>query len=191
MTFLTLVPFLSAILYWGGVAVNAAVIKKRTGSSPSLKPKRNLDYVLWLAWGLIIGLWAASPWLQGIGPELFQFSSAAIIGLVLVALGFIGTWWCYITLGNAWSISVNKGKTNELITNGPYKLVRHPIYSLQWLIILGCFLILPGIPLLASLVILTVAMHWKAGYEEKALGEVFGDAYAEYRKSSGRFFPGC
>ena len=112
-----------------------------------------------------------------------------IAGGVTIAGGFIGPWICYFTLGNAWAISVNKGQTNDLITAGPYSLVCHPIYSLQWLIIFGNFLIVPAIPLLVSLLTLTIAMQFKARYEEKALEEVFGSKYREYREKTSRFLP--
>tara|TARA_R110000850_G_scaffold55417_24_gene131128 strand:- start:1936 stop:2517 length:582 start_codon:yes stop_codon:yes gene_type:complete len=189
MTYLFLVPFVTACLYWGGVIANAFLIKRRTGDAPSIRPKQNLDYVLWLAWAVMIGLWAASPWI--VDPEDLFFTSrvlTALGGLILVA-GFSGTWWCYIALGNAWAISVNEGQTNKLITTGPYRWARHPIYSLQWLIVLGSFLIVPSIPLLLSLVILTFAMQWKARYEEVALGRVFGEDYEAYSRTTGRFVP--
>jgi len=181
------IPFFTALLYWGGVLVNARLIRKRTGQSPSLKPRNKLDYFLWLAWLAIISLWAATPWIDS--PVLFLFPGQAIIGGVLIALGFIGTWMCYYTLGNAWAISVNKGQTNELITSGPYRFARHPIYSLQWLIIFGNFFINPAVSLLLSLLILAIAMQFKARYEEIALEEIFGVDYQDYRKRTGRFFP--
>lgn len=71
----------------------------------------------------------------------------------------------------------------------PYSLVCHPIYSLQWLIIFGNFLIVPAIPLLVSLLTLAIAMRFKARYEEKALEEIFGSKYREYREKTSRFLP--
>lgn len=71
----------------------------------------------------------------------------------------------------------------------PYSLVCHSIYSLQWLIIFGNFLIVPAIPLLVSLLTLAIAMRFKARYEEKALEEIFGSKYREYREKTSRFLP--
>lgn len=181
------IPFFTALLYWGGVIVNARLIRKRTGHSPSLKPKHKLDYLLWLAWFVLILLWAASPWIES--PSLFSFPGQTILGGLAIALGFIGTWLCYHTMGNAWAISVNTEKTNKLVTSGLYGKARHPIYSLQWLIIFGNFLILPVVPLLLSFLILAVNMQFKARYEEGVLEEIFGDEYREYRKRTGRFIP--
>lgn len=182
-------PLWTACLYWGGVAVNAAMIKRRTGNSPSLRPRQALDYWLWLAWASIIGLWSTSPWITMSENALYSSLASSLVGYLLITTGFLGTWWCYITLGNAWAISVNESTTNQLIESGPYRHVRHPIYALQWSIIFGSFLACPSIALLISLAILTVAMHKKATFEESALTAIFNDDYRSYMSRTGRFLP--
>ncbi len=181
--------FIFACLYWGGVVINAARLRKRTGRTPSVEPRNNLDYLIWLAWLIIIVLWAGSPWFSDRSDWLFDSFVARVIGYVCAVLGFLGTWWCYFTLGSAWGISVDEKRTNELVRSGPYGVLRHPIYTLQWLIVLGAFLITPTIPLLVGLAILTVFMQIKGRIEEKKLGKIFGDAYSEYSREVGGFFP--
>ncbi len=184
-----MISFYFAFIYWGGVVVNAVLIKKRTGKSPSLLPRLGIDYVLWPGWMAVIFLWGASPWMVKKEDHFFDSLLTDALGLSLAIAGVLGTWWCYRTLGNAWAISINKERTAKLIQSGPYRFSRHPIYTLQWMILAGLFLISPCAPLLASIVILSACMLAKAKVEERGLGEIFGDEYRAYSKQVGRFFP--
>lgn len=184
-----MIAFCFACVYWGGVAVNAVRIRRRTGKTPSVRPRTGLDYLLWLAWLAAVALWTASPWLAGEEARLFDSRPLQAAGLTLAVLGVAGTWWCYATLGNAWAISVDTKQTTKLVKTGPYGLALHPIYSLQWLVLFGVFLAEPSAPLLAALLILTVAMQIKAKVEEKVLEGIFGTEYADYARRVGRFFP--
>ena len=107
----------------------------------------------------------------------------------MAGLGLIGTWSCYLVMGNAWAISQNKKQTHKLVQSGPYRWVRHPIYVFQWVILFGLFLHSPAWPLLASLAILSLCMFPKSKSEEKGLEEIFGHAYEDYRRKVGRFVP--
>ncbi|MDF1859455.1 MAG: isoprenylcysteine carboxylmethyltransferase family protein [Verrucomicrobiales bacterium] len=184
-----IVSLVTAILYWGGVVVNATRIKRRTGNSPSLRPRKNADYLLWLCWASIIFSWSSPYWLVSENQVWFDSLVADVCGFALIIGGFGGTWWCYAAMGNAWAISVNERQTSRLVQSGPYRLVRHPIYALQWLVIFGNFLILPCTFLGVALAILTVAMQFKASSEEFALVGIFGDEYKEYSKRTTRFLP--
>lgn len=184
-----MIPFLTACLYWGGVAVNASIVKRRSGKSPSLKPRTKTDWFIFLPWITAISLWFASSWIMDGEDRLFHSPIAVVLGMILIALGFLGTWWCYISMGNAWAISVNEGQTNRLVTTGPFGLARHPIYVLQWFIVLGNSLLFPVLPLFIALVIIAASMHWKAKIEEVALRKIFGEDYDAYSQKTGRFLP--
>ena len=147
-------------------------------------------WVIWAAWVTMIVLWTGTPWFLDVHDHFFDSAAAGIAGIALASIGFLGTWWCYVTMGTTWAISQNKKETNKLVCRGPFGLVRHPIYTLQWLIVGGMFLVSPGWTLLLALALLTVCMQVKARVEEKGLGEIFGDDYADYCKDVGRFVPG-
>ncbi len=137
----------------------------------------------------MILLWAATPWLVDDESHFFHSPAADIAGIAIASLGVAGTWWCYATLGNAWAISQDKGRTKTLIRQGPYRLARHPIYSFQWMIVAGLWLVTPCFPLLAALVILAVCMRVKAKVEEAGLREIFGEEYERYSREAGQFIP--
>lgn len=182
-------PAVFALLYWGGVVVNAVRIRRRTGKTPSVEPRGAIDWILWAAWLTLIVLWAGSPWFAGPEDRFFDFPATRIAGIAVACVAVAETWRCYRILGNAWAISVNESRTTELVRSGSYGVVRHPIYSLQWLLLFGVFLAHPTAPVLAALVLLTLAMQWKARIEERKLGELFGEAYEEYSRETGRFVP--
>ena len=185
-----MIVFYFACIYWGGVVLNALRIRNRTGKTPSLRPRLGVDVPLWLGWTTLIGLWAATPWLVDDGERWFHHPAAGAVGLVLAAAGLLGTWWCYAALGDAWAISQKKTQTTTLVRRGPYRFVRHPIYSFQWLIVAGLLLYLPAWPLAAALVILTACMPFKARIEERGLREIFGEEYEDYAREVGPFIPG-
>jgi protein-S-isoprenylcysteine O-methyltransferase Ste14 len=64
------------------------------------------------------------------GMPVWQTDRAAAWTLAVVTIsGFAFTWWARLVLGRLWSSSVTRKAGHAIITTGPYRLVRHPIYS--------------------------------------------------------------
>ncbi len=106
--------------------------------------KRNWFFsILWrvLLIGMVILLFTsykstALLFLDSSFKSYFQFK---IFGLILSIIGLIVTIWARISLGKNWSSYVTYKEKHELVTSGPYKLVRHPIYSGLILMFIGIF----------------------------------------------------
>ena len=110
------------------------------------------------------------------------------VGAVLVALGAALGGWALRVMGRHLRIMPEPAAGARLLRRGPYRLVRHPMYSA---LILGC----PGWLLcdfswtrLACFAALLPVLVFKAAREERLLGEKFPD-YAAYRAASRRFIP--
>jgi len=187
----------SGLIYWCGVMIHARRIRKKIGRSPNLKPRGSKEKALWLGWFLVILVWIGQPWLVTTGsstPVLALWSGllgsgGLVAGLALVVLGYAGTLWCYVAMGATWRIGINTKEKTILVSHGPYRWVRHPIYGLQVVMLAGAALLLPTV---LSFVILL--MHYlcaliKAGDEEKYLTGVHGEAYREYLSRTGGLFP--
>ena len=85
-------------------------------------------------------------------------------------------------LGSNWSGSVTFKEGHELIVKGPYRYVRHPIYSGLLLMSLGTALLLARVPAFVVTVVLFVSFWFKLRAEEQLMTEHFPDAYPAYRR---------
>ena len=111
------------------------------------------------------------------------------IGLVLVFIGFSLMNWSIMVLGKQFSINVTIQENHKLITNGPYKLIRHPRY-------LGIMLFLVGIPVIFLSVIplildvfLIGVLVWRISDEEKLMSQEFKEEWINYKKNTFSLIP--
>jgi protein-S-isoprenylcysteine O-methyltransferase Ste14 len=125
---------------------------------------------------------------SGLGPR-WPWSWLAWVGVVLVLLGIAAGVWSLRSLGNALTPYPKPRSAGALVEHGPYRLVRHPIYSSMLLALLGVCLLGSGwalVPLLA------LVLWWlgKAHVEEEFLREHY-PGYAEYcDRVRARLIPG-
>jgi protein-S-isoprenylcysteine O-methyltransferase Ste14 len=192
-----LVVFLSAVVYWAGVWVQARRVRKRIGRSPNLKPRGGKEKLLWGGWFFVIAIWMGQPlWLGStkLSPGLQLFEPARhtitlVLGLLLVVAGYVCTLWCYAAMGNTWRIGINRKEKNSLITQGPYRSVRHPIYLFQVVMLAGVALLLPTALSAVILLVHLVCVLIKSNDEEVYLRSVHGQAYHDYLSRTGRLLP--
>ena len=191
------IVFGSAVVYWAGVFIQIRRVRQRTGRSANPLPLGLKEQLLWLGWLLVVTGWLALPFLidqpAKIGlaqlyPPLMQ-RPLLMIGAGLVATGYAMTLWCYAIMGETWRMGVDRNERTRLVTRGPYRVVRHPIYALQVLMLIGVALLLP-----APLAGLILAVHYlcaelKARDEEAYLLTVHGDEYRGYLARTGRLLP--
>ena len=78
---------------------------------------------------------------------------------------------------------------HELIRNGPYAYVRHPIYTGILLALVGTALAIAEWRALIAVALVWIAFYTKARVEEKMLAQEFGAAFAEHRRRTGFFLP--
>ena len=123
--------------------------------------------------------WAALPvpvWSRWVGVGL----GAACLPLFL---------WTHRELGKNWSLALVTKEEHTLVSSGPYRWVRHPMYTVIFLQSLAFFLLsanwVIGIAGLGTS-ILAVA---RVGEEEALMIEEFGDQYQAYMERTGRFVP--
>lgn len=93
-------------------------------------------------------------------------------------------------LGRNWSISLDVRENHELVTEGIYRRVRHPMYSAFWLWAIAQALLLPNwIAGLSGLVGFGILFFGRVAREERMMLQTFGDNYREYMARTGRVFP--
>ena len=135
-------------------------------------------------------------------PLLYVFSSrldyfnwsfplwVRIIGAIGFAFAVFMHNWSHIALGINWSPTLELKKEQRLITNGPYKYIRHPMYTAFLLWVSFQPLLLPNwLVLLAGLFGIAMMYFGRVEKEEKMMLERFGKEYEDYMKKTGRLFP--
>jgi protein-S-isoprenylcysteine O-methyltransferase Ste14 len=113
------------------------------------------------------------------------------VGAVLAVLGIALTLYAQIAMGSSWRIGVDEGERTELVTDGPFALVRNPIFSAMIPTALGLTLMVPSVVALIGFVALIVALELQVRIvEEPYLARVQGESYTRYASRTGRFVPG-
>jgi protein-S-isoprenylcysteine O-methyltransferase Ste14 len=112
----------------------------------------------------------------------------ASIGLVLFALGLGFAIWARLHIGRNWGAPMSQKNEPELVTSGPYRLVRHPIYSGILLAGVGTGVALSWAWLIAP-VLAGIYFVYSATVEERFLTEQLPDAYPAYKRSSKMLVP--
>jgi protein-S-isoprenylcysteine O-methyltransferase Ste14 len=110
------------------------------------------------------------------------------VGLVLFGLGLGFAVWARIHIGRNWGVPMTQKDEPELVTSGPYHLVRHPIYSGILVAGLGTTLALSWW-WLAAVVLAGIYFIYGATVEERYLTGQFPDSYPAYRRSTKMLVP--
>ncbi len=110
------------------------------------------------------------------------------IGVVLCAAGVAFAIWARRHLGRNWGMPMTMRTEPELVTSGPYKFVRHPIYTGMLLALLGSAMV-SGTVWLAVFVFVLIYFAYSARTEERLMSEKFPDKYAEYKKRTRMLIP--
>jgi protein-S-isoprenylcysteine O-methyltransferase Ste14 len=111
------------------------------------------------------------------------------VGVVISVLGFALVFWARAVLGGNWSGSVTVKVEHELICTGPYRWVRHPIYTGLILAMIGTAITLDRWRGVVAVILLWIAFTFKRLKEELFMRQTFGDQYVEYSKNTGAIIP--
>lgn len=113
----------------------------------------------------------------------------AALGLVLWLVGNFARIRAVYVLGESFDKSVSVQEDHQLITGGPFRFSRHPVYWGNLVAELGLGLALVSWPLMAFTILLSFpVLNYRAGREEKLLRDHFGTAYETYCRRVGRWF---
>ena len=167
---------------------------RRTGSTGVHVPTG----IEWLSGVLLVGGFAlatcgpalaASDALEPISAIDGSVTNAAGIGLA--AGGMATTVAAQLAMGKDWRIGVEESERTDLVTGGPFAVVRNPIYSGMIPFFFGITLLVPSALTIAGAVSVLAALELQTrSVEEPYLLRTHGDAYADYAARVGRFFPG-
>ena len=116
-----------------------------------------------------------------------QELAVAAIALTLAGMAFAV--WARVHLGRNWSSAPMIKQQHQLIRSGPYRLVRHPIYTGLLIALAGTFLANGRVRGALSVVVVWLSFDIKRRIEEDFMVQTFGPQYDDYRRTTGALFP--
>ncbi|MUL41688.1 isoprenylcysteine carboxylmethyltransferase family protein [Streptomonospora sp. PA3] len=138
---------------------------------------------------LAVGFAAPVAALLGADP-LFESGVAAAAGIALLTLLLVAVPLAQGAMGASWRMGVDTGERTRLVTGGPFRLVRNPVYTLVAAAFAGLLLLVPNVVAAAGLLLAVTAVQAQVRLvEEPYLLRVHGDAYRDYAAATGRFVP--
>jgi len=174
----------AVVWLWGWRRVKAATRKE-----PVLP--RILKY--WLPLAVAVALIGPENWFHGswLGERIYPPNlTIAMLGMLLTMLGVAFACWARFILGRNWSSVVQVKQDHELIQRGPYRWVRHPIYTGLLLAFLGTGIAIGEWRGPICVVIVAVSFWFKLRLEERWMRENFGAAYDQYMQRTKALIPG-
>jgi protein-S-isoprenylcysteine O-methyltransferase Ste14 len=163
---------------------------KRTEKITSEKPSREKFLVYLATVGMMVMpvIYVFTSWLNSFSmnlPDWARWGGVVVFGFYLFLF-----WWVHKTLGKNWSPVLEIRKDHKLITEGPYKYVRHPMYTCMWLAVAGFWLIPSNwVVGIVALVTWSILYFIRLPDEEKMMIEEFGDQYKDYMRRTKRIIP--
>jgi len=141
-------------------------------------------------WGVVIVaigyslLWQGKFWLRQ--PQSWQI----IFAIVFFALGILLSWTSTRALGRQWRIDAGLSSDHELIMAGPYRFVRHPIYTSMLCVLLATGFVVTPLPLfLLAIVVFVFGTEIRVRIEDQLLASQFGDTFQRYQQNVPAYIP--
>jgi protein-S-isoprenylcysteine O-methyltransferase Ste14 len=141
-------------------------------------------------WGIFVQavaymlLWQNSFWTRS--PGVWRVSGSVIFLLLASAL----SWSATSTLGRQWRLDAGLNSDHELVRSGVYRIVRHPIYTSMFCLLLGFgLMVTPWPSMLIAVVILLIGTEIRVRVEDAMLADHFGEQFRHYQGSVGAYLP--
>jgi protein-S-isoprenylcysteine O-methyltransferase Ste14 len=142
-----------------------------------------LDLVV--LWGIGVFYFHWDRWLL---PRSFE-AALAPPGLLLTLVGATLAVWARLRLGRWFTGTFGVKEGHELVTDGPYGITRHPMYTGLLLMVLGAALSWDSALTLLLALLLVVPVFFHTVYEEALFERHFGEAYFDYERRVPRLVP--
>ena len=164
-------------VYWLAAALLTKVTRIRSTHGIGIRLALIVVVVVLVRSGVLGGHGTAvhAAWMQG-------------TGLAMCAAGFALAVWARAHLGRNWGTPMSEKVEPELVTSGPYRLIRHPIYSGFILAGIGTAFA-TNLALFAVVAVVSAYFVYAGVVEERTMLRLFPDAYPLYKGSTTMFVP--
>lgn len=191
----TIFRILAALILFTGVGISV-YFRRKADRDAGEKVSRSVDGAVMMTIIKIFGLalWL-SPLVYLVNPQWMAWSKIGLpdwvrwlgVGVGLLCVPLI--YWLFSSIGSGITPTSATRQEHHLVTSGPYRWVRHPLYTIGSTLFLSFGMMADNwfIALLGILAFIAMAMRTPS--EEANLIKKFGDEYREYMKITGRFLP--
>src|SRR5580692_1081581 len=163
-------------VFWFAAAIGVKAGRQRWGQFAGIRVLAILVFLLVFHSRYFKGHGSTSnPWLEGVGTAIF------VLGIALAV-------WARLYLGRNWGMPMSRREEPDLVTTGPYRFIRHPIYTGIILAMIGTAL---AISLFGLIVVAVIAAFfaYSASREEHFLAEEFPDTFPAYKARTKMLIP--
>lgn len=174
------------LVCWLVLARSVKVTVRRQTAVPRLV---NLA-LLYAAAALLAGPFVPVTWLTARLLPNSQWQLWCALGAVLTLFGLLFAIWARMDIGRNWSSVAAVKADHELVTSGPYRWVRHPIYSGLLLAFVGTALAIGQWRGVLAVVLSLIAIAQRILVEERFMREQFGNSYNTYAQRVRALVPG-
>jgi protein-S-isoprenylcysteine O-methyltransferase Ste14 len=186
---------LAAVILFSGMGISIYYRRKadkETGESLPRRADGSAMMTVIRLFGLILWL---SPLVYLLNPNWMAWSKIGLpdwtrwLGVGLGALCVPGIYWLFSSIGTGITPVSATRREHKLSTSGPYRWVRHPLYTIGSAFIISFGLMADNWFIVLMGILAFIAMAVRTPKEEANLIEKFGDEYREYMNRTGRFLP--
>ena len=186
---------LAAVLLFTAIGISTFFRRKAdrdTGEKISRNVDGNLFATIIKLGGLV--LWF-SPLVYLINPNWMAWSKIGLpeeirwLGVVLGILCVLGIYWLFSSIGSGITPTSATRKEHKLVTTGPYRWIRHPLYTFGSSMFVAFGMMADNWFIAVLGILAFIGMAIRTPKEEANLVEKFGDEYREYMKRTGAFLP--
>jgi protein-S-isoprenylcysteine O-methyltransferase Ste14 len=186
--------FLVILLFYGSyfgkmfLQRSQGIHTDRMGKGKKSTQTRGIEIILKIATYSMAVTQVASVFLIDSRYYLIQLTKVRFIGLLIAFLGVLTFIIAMAAMKNNWRAGIDASQKTDLVQKGIYRLSRNPAFLGFDLFYIGFTLCFGSILQIAVMCFAVVMLHLQILEEEKYLPSVFGEAYLEYKKSTGRYF---
>jgi protein-S-isoprenylcysteine O-methyltransferase Ste14 len=141
-------------------------------------------------WGVLLVavsysmLWQNSFWARPLPAWRFVLSVCFLLSAIVLS------WTGAHSLGRQWRVDAGLNQDHELIVSGPYRVVRHPIYTSMLCLLFGTgFMVTPLWLLLPAVIVFVVGTEIRIRIEDQLLSSRFAERFREYERSVPAYIP--
>lgn len=177
-----------AIVIWLVFSIYWTIASKNSAPSARSESKASTVFHQIVLNAALLLLFIPVPGLTGwFLPSRFHF--LVVVGVVVQVAFFLLAISARKHLGRNWSAEVRVGEGHELVRTGPYRILRHPIYTAMLGMFVGTAIASSQYHALLAVVILVIAYLRKTRLEENIMSDTFGAEWEVYRQDTWRLVP--